>query len=82
MVDEVTLKNMAFCPDQYEQVICYHDQDENTRIVHFRYKYRVFRFEAKKINIQGNEETFVGPLEELDDHELRSLITQFHHIPV
>ena len=81
MVDEVTLKNMAFNPQAYDQVICYHDEDD-VRIVYFRYRYRVFRYEAKTINVLGNQETFVGPLEELDDHELRSLIAQFHHIAI
>lgn len=81
MHDQTTLINMINYPEDYDDVICYHNE-HNSRTVYFRYQYRVFKLVGEYVDVQGDRELFLQPLEELDNHEVRSLVANIHHVKI
>lgn len=81
MHDQTTLINMINYPEDYNDVICYHNE-HNARTIYFRYRYRVFKLVGEYIDVQGDRELFLQPLQELDDHDVRSLVANIHHVKI
>lgn len=78
MNEQVTLKNMINYPHEYQHVICYRNE-QNMRVVYFHYLDRVFKLTGHFIEVQGNDEVFLDPLEELNDSQIRDLVVNIHN---